>query len=144
MKMQKTILDPNLSTEDMAKEILVNIIQLVNNGVIVKLDKDVGEGTITLYIGRTHIHCGALGATIDELIKDLHSALVVGKGLYLVHCSEYQSGHDVIFKNPEDGVWVKGEITGIYYNNERDCEILEINDGEYFITHEGDPPIVIL
>ena len=34
MKMQKTILDPNLSTEDMAKEILVNIIQLVNNGLL--------------------------------------------------------------------------------------------------------------
>jgi hypothetical protein len=57
---------------------------------------------------------------------------------------EYQTGQKVAFKDTEDGVWVKGEITGIYHDNDLDYEILEIDDGMYYITHEGHAPIIII
>ena len=133
-----------ISVANIAKEVLINIFQVVNNGIDIRFEEDTGEGTIILYIGRSHTHCGFPDATYEELMESLYSVLVEGKGLPPAHGREYQTGQKVAFKDTEDGVWVKGEITGIYHDNDLDYEILEIDDGMYYITHEGHAPIIII
>lgn len=70
-----------MNTEDMAKEIMLKIFELTNKGINVEFEEDWGDGTITIYCGNNHTHCGYPDATDDELIKSIYETLVLGKGL---------------------------------------------------------------
>ena len=81
-KCKKTSIKKNeLKTEDMAKEIMLKIFELANEGINVEFEEDWGDGTITIYCGNNHTHCGYPDATEDELIKSIYDTLVLGKGL---------------------------------------------------------------
>lgn len=73
--------DNGISTEKMAKEILLKIFSLVNSGTDVKFEEDWGDGTITIYCGDRHTHCGFPNATADKLIESIYNTLIQGKGL---------------------------------------------------------------
>src|SRR5690554_6738339 len=99
MKKEKLKVPNKVSNEYIAKEVLNKIFELVNSGINVELEEDMGEGTITVYIGKSHTHCGFPGATSDELIKSLHDTLIKNRGLSFVNCSEYQVGEEIVFKD---------------------------------------------
>lgn len=71
----------NISTEEMSKEILLKIFELVNKGINVEFEEDWGKGTITIYCGDRHTHCGFPDATADELIESIYNTLIKGVGL---------------------------------------------------------------
>lgn len=85
MKDEKVILSDKMTVEEMAKEILLNIFQITENGIDVKFEGDLGKGSITVYIGDTHTHCGFPGATQDELIESIYNTLIGNKGLSFAH-----------------------------------------------------------
>lgn len=79
---KKTSINKNkIKTEDMAKEIMLKIFELTNKGINVEFEENWGDGTITIYCGNNHTHCGYPDATDDELIKSVYETLVLGKGL---------------------------------------------------------------
>lgn len=70
-----------MNTEDMTKEIMLKVFELINKGINVEFEEDWGKGTITIYCGNNHTHCGYPDATDEELIKSVYETLVLGKGL---------------------------------------------------------------
>lgn len=70
-----------ISCEEMAKEILYKVFKIINSGVNVEFEEDMGEGTITIYFEDAHTHCGFPGATDDELIKSIYNLLIKNEGL---------------------------------------------------------------
>jgi len=67
-----------MKPENMSKEILLKIFELANKGINVKFEEDFGKGTVTIYCGKNHTHCGFPNATEDELIES--KTLVLGNG----------------------------------------------------------------
>lgn len=73
-----------MNNEEMAKQILLKIFELANKGINVEFEEDWGEGTITIYCGNRHTHCGYPDATEEELVESIYETLVLGKGLSFV------------------------------------------------------------
>lgn len=64
-----------------SKEIMLKIFDLLKEGYSVTFEEDLGKGTITVYVGNRHTHCGYPEANNEELIKSIYETLVEGKGL---------------------------------------------------------------
>lgn len=75
------MIEKDISTEKMAKEILLKIFELVNKGINIEFEEDWGQGTITVYFNDRHTHCGFPDATSDKLIESLYNTIVKGVGL---------------------------------------------------------------
>lgn len=86
------VTDNKISTEKMSKEILLKIFEMVNQGTNIEFEEDMGEGTVTIYCGDRHTHCGFPNATDDELIESIYNTLIEGRGL----------SFDIPLKNKDD------------------------------------------
>jgi hypothetical protein len=65
----------------MEREIIEKIVQLVNEGHIIRFEEDWGGNTLTLYIDNKHTHCGVPDGSFETLVESLHDTLVKGRGL---------------------------------------------------------------
>jgi hypothetical protein len=65
----------------MAKQILLKVFELANKGTNVTFEEDWGEGSITIYCGDRHTHCGFQGASEEKLIRNIYETLVMNRGL---------------------------------------------------------------
>jgi hypothetical protein len=75
------VTDNKIPTDKMAKEILLKIFKMANQGTNIEFEEDMGDGTITIYYGDRHTHCGFPDATDDELIESIYNTLIKGRGL---------------------------------------------------------------
>lgn len=71
----------DVSVEKMSKQILLKVFELINKDINITFEEDMGDGTITIYYGNRHTHCGFPEATNDELIKSIYETIVLKKGL---------------------------------------------------------------
>lgn len=53
----------------------------VNQGSEVRLERDFGGNTLTVNVGNAHTHCGVPDGTWDLLVDNLYNSLYGGPGL---------------------------------------------------------------
>jgi hypothetical protein len=64
-----------------AEAIIKKIIELANEGRVIRFEEDMGGNSLTIYIDELHTHVGCPESRFDVLLDNLYDSLTEGPGL---------------------------------------------------------------
>jgi hypothetical protein len=86
LEQERDQLKSMLLNQNLAREIIQQILKLVNKGHTVSFEEDWGGNTITVFIDDKHSHCGVPDEdfSFEQLVYQLHELLLNGRGLSFI------------------------------------------------------------